>query len=473
MTSSRQPAAHGASRLAMLIPLWGLAAWFAFFSPWEMSELRIASAVMLLLGGLPIVRWSERRENSYPLVETMVLMTVPFYFVPLLTQHSVITRYPEPLVLRAVLCVVLFQISLLAGARLPFVSRPVLQSRRFTEPLLPDNAHAFLLGCLTANTLWLLVQNFTQLVPPTVVGSVRALLFGLGLISSFGLAQRFGEGRCKTGLLCATAINLLAQVILLSCSLLLIQAITLLGVTLLGYFTSARRIPWVPILLAGVLFTVLHNGKSEMRKAYWEEGRPRLTLADIPSFYAEWLDIGWQRTRQSGPEDGEDRRLNLFERASLLQHAAFAIDRVPSLIPHFDGESYADIPLQIVPRFFWPTKPSPNSTVALISVKLGILTAEQAETTSIAYGIITEGYLNFGWLGPLALGLAIGSLLELVARSTVGADTLSVHGLFRILCLAWCLNAEVTLSVWLSSFYQASIAVFLPLLIWQKLRGPF
>ena len=472
MTTPPPPAARGASRFTLLLILWGLAGWFALFSPWETPELRIASAAMLVLGGLPILRWADRRENSYPLVQTMVLMTVPFYFVPLLAQHSVITRYPEPLVLRAVLCVVLFQVSMLAGARLPFASRPVLQRKRFTEPLLPDNADAFLLGCLTANTLWLLVQNFTQLVPPTLVGSIRALLFGLGLISAFGLARRFGEGRCNFNLSCATAFNLFAQVVLLSCSLLLIQAITLLGVTMLGYFTSARRIPWAPVLLAAVVFTLLHNGKSDMRKAYWEEGRPRLTLTDIPAFYAEWFGIGWERTRDSDANDGEDRRLNLFERASLLQHAAYAIDRVPSMIPYFNGDSYEDIPLQVVPRFLWPGKPSPNSTVTLISVRLGILTVEQAETTSIAYGLITEAYLNFGWLGPLLLGLAIGSMLELVARSTTGADTLSIHGLFRILCLAWCLNAEVTLSVWLSSFYQASFAVFVPHFVWQKLRGP-
>lgn len=460
---------NGASRLARLL-LWGLAAWFAFFSPWQATELRVAGAALLLLGALPMLRWADRDENSYPLVQTMVLMTVPFYFFPLLTQHGVITRYPDSLVLKAVLCVMVFQAGLLAGARLPFAARPVLQSPRFTEPLLPDNASSFLLVCLTANTLWLLVQNFTQVVPQTLVGSIRALLFGLGLISAFGLARSFGEKKLQPRVLWAAGLNLLAQITLLSCSLLLIQAITLFGVALLGYFTSARRVPWAPILVAGCVFTVLHNGKAEMRKAYWEEGRPRLTLAGIPGFYAEWFGIGWERTRHSDEEREKDTRLNLIERASLLQHTAYSIDRVPSITPYFEGESYKDIPVQIVPRFLWPDKPSPNDTVALISVGLGILTAEQAEFTSIAYGIITESYVNFGWLGPVGLGLLVGALLELVARSTAGADTLSIHGLFRILCLAWCLNAEVTLSVWLSSFYQACIAVFVPLLVWQKFR---
>ena len=104
-----------------------------------------------------------------------------------------------------------------------------------------------------------------------------------------------------------------------------------------------------------------------------------------------------------------------------------------------------------------------------MSVRLGMLSAEQAETTSIGYGLISEAYANFGYYGAIVLALILGWLLRLVARATAPCSTLSAGGIFRILCLAWCLNAETTLAVWLSALYQACIAIFLPLFVYRSI----
>ena len=100
-------------------------------------------------------------------------------------------------------------------------------------------------------------------------------------------------------------------------------------------------------------------------------------------------------------------------------------------------------------------------------MKLGLLTAEQTETTSIGYGLITESFVNFGVYGPALLGLALGWILRKLARLTAACGTLSGGGVLRILCLAWCLNAETTMAVWLSSFYQACIAIYVPLVVYK------
>ncbi|MBI2497078.1 MAG: hypothetical protein HYV75_03870, partial [Opitutae bacterium] len=124
---------------------------------------------------------------------------------------------------------------------------------------------------------------------------------------------------------------------------------------------------------------------------------------------------------------------------------------------------------QVFPRFIWPGKPSPNDSVKILSVNLGILSAEQAETTSIGYGLIAEAYVNFGFISTGILGFLLGWLLRRAALVTADCSTLSAGGIFRILCLAWCLNTETTLAVWLSSFYQACVAIFVPLFFLQSL----
>jgi len=106
--------------------------------------------------------------------------------------------------------------------------------------------------------------------------------------------------------------------------------------------------------------------------------------------------------------------------------------------------------------------------VKTLSVKLGILSANQAETTSIGYGLITEAYANFGSYGPGVLGLLLGWALRKLARATAACSTLSGGGILRILCLAWCLSTETTMAVWLSSFYQACVAIFFPLLLYKS-----
>jgi hypothetical protein len=101
---------------------------------------------------------------------------------------------------------------------------------------------------------------------------------------------------------------------------------------------------------------------------------------------------------------------------------------------------------------------------------LGILTPIEAETTSIAYGLVAEAYANFGFTAVCVLGFVLGYCFRRLALGAAGCPTLSPVGLLLILCFVWCLNVETTLAVWLSSLYQACLAVFAPLLIWKHLQ---
>jgi hypothetical protein len=442
-----------------------LVGWMLFFTRWEDGWLRFAASAVIVLALWPMSRWVQRRDDRYPLVETILAVTLPFFALPLLIEHRLLLTVPEDLLAQALVMVLVFQVSLIAGAAAAPRHHRSLRSPVWTEPIIPeDRLHVVGHGMLL-NTLWLFVATFTTWVPMELQGTFRALFFGIGLISAFTLARLWAQRLLRPAQKLAMVANLIAQLALIATSLLLIHAMTLVGVVVLGYFSSSRRIPWTLILPALVIFTILHHGKASMRQMYWEEGRPELQPAALPAFFAEWFDVGLHHLRQ--PDQGG--KLLLLERSSLLQVAAFVVAQVPDRVAPFDGESYRTIPLQVVPRFFWPDKPSPTDSVSLLSVELGILSRDQAESTSIAFGMITESYANFQLAGPLVLGLILGFGLHWVALTTAGAAVFSFHGLLRILVLAWCLNAEVTAALWISSLYQACIAVFLPLYAWRFL----
>ncbi len=444
-----------------------LAAWLLFFAGWSDWTLRGTGAAVVVAALWPMSRWAGRTDDRYPLVETMLAVTLPFYAIPLLIQHRLLVSIPEHLLQQALLCVLLFQVSLLVGSWLMSGRHRALQTDTWTAPIIPDDRLQVVAHGLFLNTIWLFVSTFTHWVPAELAGSFRALFFGVGLISAFTLALLWAQRELSPGEKLWFVVNLLAQLAFICSSLLLIHALTLVGVVALGYFSHSRRVPWWLIAPALLVFTVLHHGKAHMREVYWDEGQPQLQATQLPEFFSEWFEAGFHNLNE--PDQGG--KLLLFERSSLLQIAAYVVAYVPDRFPPFEGESYRSIPLQVVPRFFWPEKPSPTESVSLLSVGLGLLSRDQAEYTSIGFGMIAESFANYEWVGPIAVGLILGVALQWIAVTTAGSAAFSIHGLFRILVLAWCLNAEVTAALWISSLYQACIAVFVPLFAWRLLSG--
>lgn len=464
--------AHRAHQLAMggYVALVGAAGFFWYKSIWLDPLLTAAGVGILALGIVPMIRWLQRHDEAYPLPELLQFTLVPFYALPLLTAHPEVARYPEPILLQAAGLVLLFQLFCVLGAALADRSHHSGEPAAWlAEDLVAEDSLRFSAYTLTLTTAWLTVANFTTFIPPELTGTLRAVFFGVGTISAFIQARMWGAGQLHQGQRVLFVANLLLQFILMNLSLVLVTTMIMLLLVLVGYFSSARRLPLMVCGLAVLLFALLHAGKHKMRDKYWGEYGQSVAVLGVPAFYAEWIEHGLAgMLRRDSDADPATRNSSLMERASLFQLVCYALDTVPDRTPFFRGETYAYIPSQVIPRFLWANKPSPNDSVKTLSVKLGVLSAEQAETTSIGYGLITEAYVNFGTYGPTVLGLLLGWALRKLARLTATCGTLSAGGILRILCLAWCLNAETTMAVWLSSFYQACIAILVPLFFYKS-----
>lgn len=453
------------------LALIGLGIWFWFTSPWQGLALNALAIGIGVLGIVPTLRWLQRSDLSYPLPEILQLTMVPFYAVPIYSQHHDIMDYPEDILTKAAFLVVVFQASALLGSFFSGYNFYRSERRTFwhTEFVSEDNLR-FTTYTLVSTNLWLLISNFTRIVPGEYFGAFRAIFFGIGTLSCFIQARMWGAGQLTSSQKTFFAVNIVLQILLHSLSLMLVTGLITMLLSLVGYFSSARRVPWAVCLVAVSIFALLHNGKHQMRKIYWSESSPGVRLTTTPAYLSEWVGYGLAATFGQMDEKNNEPQTtaNLFQRASLIQIVGYAVDTVPVPTPYLEGSTYSLIPPQIFPRFLWPNKPSPNDSVKILSVRLGILSEEQAESTSIGYGLITESYVNFGIPGTAILGFLLGWLLRRCALVTADCGTLSIGGIFRILCLAWCLNTETTLAVWLSSFYQAAIAIFVPLFLLQS-----
>jgi hypothetical protein len=149
----------------------------------------------------------------------------------------------------------------------------------------------------------------------------------------------------------------------------------------------------------------------------------------------------------------------LIERTSLLHILCLVVSNTPEPNPYLEGQTYAHIPGQFIPRFFWPEKPSGHISTNQLSVYYGLQTEEETARTTIGFGMLAESYANFGVFGVIGIAAFLAALLKKIGGLAEGGPMLSYGGILMVILLAWSFQVEFTLSLWLSSLYQACVAV--------------
>jgi hypothetical protein len=432
-----------------------VAAWFIYKSGGELTNTTLVGLLILGLASAPALAWAAKRRPWFPVFEITCLTYIAFYAIPLLSNHSELAAFPASVNTEAGLLVAVF----LAMANLGFATSggPVRAPEWATSSLLPEGAMRHIPVGQTINTVYVYCYTFTDFIPREFEGTFRALFFGLGTICTFILARQIGAGSLSRRQATWFVFNLSAQVVFLFAQLYLIGGISLIALALIGYASAKRSIPWVPVMLVLPLVALLHLGKPDMRAVYWQGGKPLPTLAELPAFFGEWIDYSIEP---------RELRINstLFERASLIQMLCLSVDRVPSLKPYMAGESYIDIPAQFVPRFIWPDKPSGLLSNVRLALYFNLVSIESATSVSIAFGVVAEAYVNFGFIGVAGLGLGMGMIFRRLSVLSQSAPMFSSLGILMILLTAWSFQIELVMATWLGSLFQASVVcIGLPL----------
>jgi hypothetical protein len=91
--------------------------------------------------------------------------------------------------------------------------------------------------------------------------------------------------------------------------------------------------------------------------------------------------------------------------------------QTPSIVPFWEGATYATIPFMFIPRFVWPEKPARDFWNRYGRL-YGIL-SEDDRDTSVGVGFLAEAYMNYGFVGLYLMSLAFGFFVAVIERISV------------------------------------------------------
>ncbi|MGA2694233.1 MAG: O-antigen polysaccharide polymerase Wzy, partial [Opitutaceae bacterium] len=386
--------------------------------------------------------------------ETFMVTTVPAYGIPLVSGHDQLQTYEQDTITKTAIAVVLFQ----AVAITAFL---MTEARPKRTPLWRRNAVSGEITNYLGYGMFLaiaysLVENFTDLIPDNLEGPIRAICFGIGIIATFVGCRRWGQGELQHYKKMGFAVQLAVLVASSLVSLFLVQAISTLLLALLGYVSGSKKFPLMATAILLPIFAILHQGKSTMREKYWDGGAPRPTAADLPAFFGEWINDGLATAPTGGPIV---EKHTLLDRTSLIQIMCLVISVTPDKRPYLYGETYAQIPGQFVPRIFWPGKPVGHISTYTLAIYYGLQRVEDTQRTTIGFGLLAEAYANFGFGGVCIVAYVFGALFKKISGWASESPILSYPGMILIVLMAWSFQDELTLSIWLSSLWQACAVV--------------
>lgn len=430
---------------------------YCLLNGWRLPSQELALALgCTALAFWPAFVWAKNRAYAFPAFEAFMLTTITSYILPVINGHEGVMAYSPEVIDRSLLCVLLFQICALTA----FFNTRALEKRTpfWTDPLFTGDPRRWLPIGLWLNVFYMAAGQFTTLIPPDFDSVLRAVFFGLATVCLFLIGRYWGEGSLSSSVKTSAAVALVMGTLLQLLSLYMIAAISGILVYLLAYISAGRKAPWVGLVVLFACFSVLQNGKAAMRDKYWAPGAPAVGVTDVPSFFAEWV----QDSLSSDADTSKVSKKNkLIDRASLLQMLCLVVDSTQDNLPYLMGDTYENILPQLVPRLFWPNKPSGQVTTRRLSIYFGLQSEDASQFTSIAFGVLAEAYANFGMWGSVLLGLVIGWASKVISLWTRGCPMLSNGGLIMILVMAWSVQIELPASVWISSIYQAGLAMLI------------
>lgn len=424
----------------------------------------VQGLVIFIFSVLPSLLWAKTGGSRFPVFETIMLLCANAYAMPLLNAREQLADYSDEVITRAGWAVILYVICANATYRLTR-GRPGHGSF-WTKSLLTPAVEKSVIYGMPVSMLYVGVSVFTTWIPAELGSVLRAVFFGLGILCTFISSQRWGRGELTQGDKTLFILSFIPQMIFMSVSLVLIGALSLIGIALLGYLSGGKRIPWLVIAMTFAVIAVLHTGKSRMREKYWDTGLASPTITQLPAYYSEWVGYGLQPS-----DENKTASRKLLERTSLMHILGLISSYTPDRQDYLYGSTYRHVLPQLIPRFFWPDKPKSHIATYELSIYYGIQREEDTETTTIAFGLLAEAYANFGLIGSVLLGCFWGVLLKKLQIWSTFSPMLSFAGLMMVLLTAWAFNAELTMAAWVSSFEQAVLVVLgVPFLL-QSILG--
>jgi len=222
-----------------------------------------------------------------------------------------------------------------------------------------------------------------------------------------------------------------------------------------------RKLPWSMITVVACLILFLQPGKGTIRR--------EMSLGHVGAGFTDavvrWVDVsasGWDDVF-AGRTPLDEQLSATSSRSSLLTMTGLILEQTPETVPYQLGTSYPLLIKNLIPRVLWPSKPSVNLANQFFQVEYGLTDRQDLMSVSIACGFEAEGYMNFGWVGIIGVGLLVGSVLGIyeLAFFSVGSSLTAIA--VGLTLLPGFLTIESQLVQYLGGILQltfASVIVF-------------
>jgi hypothetical protein len=176
----------------------------------------------------------------------------------------------------------------------------------------------------------------------------------------------------------------------------------------------------VLVIFAYVLF--LQPAKEQFRAAYW--GRDNQS-GDV-SRASDWISMSRQKWvsawSDSDPAALRRQVYGSMSRFSLLQQSSNVMDLTPSIVPYQGWQMYSFMAYTLIPRAIWKEKPTVNDANRTYQLTYKITSERALEGVSIGVGVLTEGYISFGWIGAAFVMAIVGVVLDCLTSLMLTRD---------------------------------------------------
>ena len=440
---------------------WGIFAGLTAAVIWQARGQTLGGTVGALLiisaAMTPSYLWVIGKVRGLPLFPGYALTFIWGFGLPLVEDHPVVTLFPSWNQFVAGCSVTGF---LVIGTLVWYpIARKTPRPPTFCWGMEDAQNTLFLLVALGICTLWTVASTAAWISLPGGLASIAsAILIAVEALTCFVLSYQLGKRKLSSPAKFAFYLLLGTMLAAILPNLLLITAMSLIAVACIAYVFASKKLPWLGMSLAIGIFAFLHLGKAEMREKHWhEEESPGITPAGYPTFFSEWVQASFKALQR--PADDEDRGESLLERSSLMHWLLYFQAVTPGQVPYLNGSTYAVIPRMFVPRILDPEKPMSSEAGDLIAVTYGIQTREGTETTHLAFGLLDEAFVNFGFTGMALLGVILGATYGKVAQWARMMPILSFRSLFAVLVASYCFEAEFTSTYYVAAIFQSTIVL--------------
>jgi hypothetical protein len=426
----------------------------AFFYSARVEDF-LGTTIVLFAAMLPAALWINSRSGGIPIFPTAAILYWIYFGLPTFRGVGERDGYSPQHVLDADFAVALF---LFVGTAVWF---RFLRPQRSAKPRAAATSQAIdsravltlvAIGLGLGAAFFLLTYSGYSGAFGSATGILRAVLTAPLLLACYFLGYGRAKGMFSTLQWIVALVALTFILVLQVGGLQLIVCVTEVGAGLLGYIYTARRVPWVTVLLFAALVSVFQAGKSVVRDRY---ANVDITGSMTPQLVSNWFTIGLNAMQTNGGSGDH----SVAERASLLDQLIRVMAWTPDRVPYLNGETYTYLPSMIVPRVLNPDRAPTQVVMSLLDVRYGFLTREATLRTAVGVNIVPEAFANFGYIGVAIIAVIFGIFTGYLAQISIGREATSLPTLLAIAAMVTVIDMEADLSYLFTTFFQSAIAI--------------